>query len=211
MTPLITPQEYQLIIGTPYGNALNSFNEVKFNAATNKVQALRIKPALPDDMWALLQSGDPLGPELEAFLEDHIKPCIAYALYAEATITSSAQVNQYGVRVANDQTSQQANGDLLSAATNKAEADFVRFRIEMYNRYKTVYYVFDGVAYPPEPKMKNLWNDSWVGRNYGFYDGRWGWWLGSSFMPPFGNAPVDGSTNGVNIGLIKAQTSWNGN
>jgi hypothetical protein len=208
MIALLTKAEYQIVTGANYGNAQT---DVKFNADVLKVQTLRIKPTLPTPMWELLQSGDPLGPELEAFNDEYIKPLIAYALYAEAVNTSSVAATAAGVRVINEPTSQQANGDLLAGANNKAEADFHRFKIELYNEYKRVYYVFDGVAYPPEPKMKQIWNQGWIGRQYGFMDGRWGWWLGNSYLSPFGNGSNATNANGINIGSIKPSTYWNGN
>ena len=213
MEPLITKDEYQNITGANYGNALTA---VKFNADLINAQTLRIKNALPTPMWVKLQAaadgGDPLGPELEAFTNDYIKPLIAYALYARVSKIASASVTAAGVRVINEPTSQQANGDLLAGVVSEAEADFHRYKTEMYNEYKRVNYVFDGIAYPPEPKMKQVWSNLWAGRNFAFANGQWGWWLGGNFMDAtYGSGSNSTNSTGVNIGSIKPNTYWGAN
>ena len=204
MIPLINANEYAIVTGS---NTYNAQQGLKFNADVVKAQTLKVKPILPLSMWVVLQDGGPYGPELTAFLDDYIKPMIAYAMLANTAKSSSVQVTPAGMRTLTDTVSQQANNELLSGTVVMTEGDYERYRTAMYNEYKTRAYIFDGVAFPPEPSMKLIWNQSWAGYTYTFYNNRWGWWNGDNYLAPWGQNPTL-TNNGVNVGFIKAKTYW---
>jgi hypothetical protein len=175
---LLTREQYLDITGNNY---YNDADDITFNAACQIVQDTIVEPTLPPTMWAKIIADD-MGAELTAFYNEYIIKFYAFALYQRLFTITQVQLTSAGPVVPNTQTSQPANGDQLSNVLPEVAKTREQYQVRMQNEYIEVRYVFDGVAYPPVPRMKWIWQGFWQGLNYWNGVNGWGWYSGANYV-----------------------------
>jgi hypothetical protein len=181
---------------------INDYNSVKFDPFVNwGIRA--ILRQLPKTMQPVIKAQDFTSkPELQAFWLEHLQPWLAMQVYKEMMVANGANLGPDGVRTVTEQYSLEANEKQRSNMLNELQTELNRYRQDAFTVWYDKRYVFDNIAYPPTANMPDeWWNAAWIGWNYAFYQGAWGWMSGSNWLG-FGAFQITPTTNNFAVKII---------
>lgn len=141
--PLIIKSEFR----TYYKLGANVGNDGELDAYIQKTQELNFKQTVPAALYTDLLGSLTARPELEAFLNDYIKPFLISKTYERFLLWHGNNINQYGIRNNVEDTSQQISTTNRAELINDVKSDSNAFLALMNKQASDANFTFDGVVY----------------------------------------------------------------
>lgn len=141
------------------------------------MQELEFKPIVPNDFYLAITGTLTSTSELQALLNDYVKPYLISGSYEKFLLWHGRNVSQYGLRENNEDTSvgisDKARAELMADIRRKTNI----YQAEMLNQIKEANYTFDGVTYnfnscevskaKPQMRIRQVGKSCNYNRNHG--------------------------------------------